>query len=228
MPKTLGVLTIGQSPRPDSLIREIQAVVGESIRVVERGALDGLSRDEIRAMAPGPGDYHLITLLSDGASVQVNKAAILDRLQRQITDLEEHEDVGATLLMCTGAFPRFDHRRPLLLPQAALYGATIGMANGGAIGSLIPLPAQVEQARAKWRQMGVAGAVVASANPYAADPLAEVQAGAAAARQVGATILFMDCFGFDRAMRAAARAAFGGPVILARSLAARLAAEMME
>jgi hypothetical protein len=38
----------------------------------------------------------------------------------------------------------------------------------------------------------------------------------------------MDCFGYDLAMKAAARRAFGGPVVLARTLAARLIAELSE
>ncbi len=224
---TIGVLTIGQSPRPDGLSQDIQAVLGPSMRVVERGALDGLAESEIRALAPQAGDYQLITLLRDGRSVHLSKRVILQRLQTQIGELEEHEGVDATLLMCTGQFPVFGHQKPLLLPQAALYGAVTGIAAGGRIGALIPLETQREQARRTWRDLGVADVEVVAASPYGEDPAATVAAASAAAREAGAQALFMDCFGYDLAMKAAARQAFGGPVVLARSLAARLLMEMV-
>ncbi|MDQ3695197.1 MAG: AroM family protein [Chloroflexota bacterium] len=224
----IGVLTIGQSPRPDGLSRDIQAVLGARVRVVERGALDGLAADDVERLAPAADDYRLITLLRDGRSVQVSKRAILERLQAQIEVLEDDEGVDATLMMCTGAFPAFRHRRSLLLPQAALYGATIGMASGGRIGSLTPLATQVAQARDKWRELGVPDAEVVVANPYGDDPTGEVAAASADARDAGAQVLFMDCFGYNLTMKAAARHAFGGPVVLARSLAARLLVEMVD
>lgn len=224
----LGLLTIGQSPRADGLAREVQACAGPGITAIERGALDGLTPADVAALAPREDDYHLITLLRDGTAVQVRKAAILDRLQAQLTALETEHGVAATLLVCTGAFPPFRHAKPLLQPQAALYGAVLGLAGGGRIGALLPLAAQREQARAKWREFGVADPVLAEASPYGADPCAAVASAAGAAREAGATILFLDCFGYDLAMRDAARAAFGGPVVLARSLAARLAAELID
>lgn len=226
MTRALGVLTIGQAPRPDGLARDVAAVLGPGLTVVERGALDGLSRDEIAALRPGPGDYHLVTMLADGASVELRKPAILERLQAQIAGLER-AGVAGTLLLCTGAFPPFRHRRPLLLPQAALYGAAVGVAGDGRVGALVPLAAQLPQARDKWRALGVADPALAVANPYHPDAPRLVGVAAAAAREAGAATLFMDCFGYDLAMRDAARAAFGGPVLLARSLAARLMAELL-
>mgnify|MGYP000884787538 CR=1 FL=1 len=227
MAPLLGLLTIGQSPRPDGLAADIETALAGRMCVVERGALDGLSKDEIDQMRPRPGDYHLVTVLRDGTPVQLAKAAILSRLQEQITELEQREGVAATLLLCTGAFPSFTHQQPLLQPQAALYGAVIGMAGTGTIGALTPLPEQIEQARAKWRAMGVADVRLAAADPYGADPLRSVRAAAAEVRAAGATILFLDCFGYDLTMRAVAREEFRGPVILARTLAAHLAAEMV-
>ena len=225
--RTLGVLTIGQSPRADGLTRDVQAIVGPEIRVVERGALDGLSRAEIDRLAPRAEDYHLITMLADGSSVQLGKAAILDHLQARIEQLEAEDDAAATLLMCTGAFPRFNHQRPLFQPQAALYGAVSGLAAGERIGALEPLAVQLDQGHAKWHALGHDDVVLATANPYLPEPLASIRESAAGVRAAGAGILFMDCFGYSLAMAAAARAAFGGPVVLARSLAARLAAELI-
>lgn len=222
----LGLLTIGQAPRPDGLAREIREVLGSEFRVIERGALDGVSRADVAALLPGDDDYALVTLLADGTPVTIAKERILEHLQTQLDRLEVEDGVGATLLMCTGAFPPFRHRRPLVQPQAALYGVVIGLAAGSRIGSLAPLERQSEQAQAKWAGMGVTDVVLEAADPYGPDPHGAVRLAARRIGDAGASVLFMDCFGYDLAMRASARAVFGGPVVLARSLAARLVAEV--
>lgn len=226
---TIGIVTIGQSPRADHLGDDVRASLGPRTRVIERGALDDMNGAEIAAIAPtSSDDYRLITLLRNGRSVEIAKQPILERLQRAIGELETRAGVDATLLVCTGTFPSFTHRKPLLAPQAALYGAVAGMAGGGRIGALIPLAAQRQQALAKWRDYGIADVQVFPASPYGPDPARAVAAASADARVAGASLLFMDCFGYDRAMKAAARRAFGGPVVLARTLAARLIAELAE
>lgn len=224
----LGVLTIGEAPRPDMLTAEMERALGGGCRLVERGALDGLADAEVAALAPTPDDYLLVTLRADGVPVRIGKQRLLPLLQRQINRLEQEDGVAGTLLMCTGAFPAFHHDRLLLQPQEALYHSVIGLAAGSLPGSLTPLPEQIGQARKKWAEHGVPDAVVVSADPYGQDPLAAVAAGARQARERGAGVLFMDCFGYNRAMKEAARRGFGGPVVLARSLAARLLAEMTE
>lgn len=227
--KTIGVLTIGQSPRPDRLGDDMRAALGRQTTVIERGALDGMSDEEIAQIAPrDPGEYHLITLLRNGRSVKIGKPAILQRLQEQIRDLERNAHVDATLLMCTGAFPPFAHDKPLLLPQEALYGAVSGIAGDAKIGALIPLESQREQSLRKWHERGILDAQVFPASPYGEDPIAAIEDASGAAHRAGVTVLFMDCFGYDLAMKAAARRRFGGPVVLARTLAARLIAELSE
>jgi protein AroM len=224
MSATIGLLTIGQAPRPDGLAHDVGAVVGD-VRVIERGALDGMSSGEVAALAPGPDDYRLVTLLASGAKVEIAKRGILPRLQAQIDALEE-AGADATLLMCTGEFPAFRHWKPLIAPQAALYATVIALAAGGRVGSVTPLASQVEQARRKWSSLGVGDAVVVDADPYEGDPVANVTRAAERLRDEGASVCFLDCFGYDLTMKRAARAAFGGTVVLARSLAGRLAAEV--
>lgn len=227
--KTIGVLTIGQSPRADRLGDDVRAVLGPNTRVVERGALDGMSEEEIAQVAPKDlSEYRLVTLLRNGCSVEIGKPAILERLQDHIRDLERNEHADATLLMCTGAFPRFEHSKPLLLPQEALYGAVAGLAGGEKIGALIPLDSQREQSLRKWQERGIPDAQVFPSSPYGDNPHAAIEAASRAARDADVAVLFMDCFGYDLAMKAVAQRNFGGMVVLARTLAARLIAELSE
>jgi protein AroM len=116
---------------------------------------------------------------------------------------------------------------PLIAPQEALYATVRAVAGRRPVGSLTPLERQVAGATKRWQAQGVTVPVVRAADPYCSDPIAAVASAASELREAGAGVCFLDCFGFDLAMRDAARSAFGGPVVLARSLAARFAAEVM-
>lgn len=222
----VGILTIGQAPRADGLGAEVQQVLGERYRVVERGALDGLTGKQVATMEPAPGEYRLVTLLADGTPVQIGKPAVLALLQRQIERLEVDDQVAATLLLCTGAFPPFRHDRLLLQPQAALYGTVSGLAAGDRVAAMLPLESQRTQHAGKWAGVGIDPLLVV-ADPYGPEPERAVAAAAAEAGEAGAKVLFLDCFGYSLAMGEAARHAFAGPVVVARSLAARLLMELV-
>ena len=53
--KKIGAITVGQSPRVD-LIPEIQPILGDSVEIIQTGALDGLSKEEIAKFVPRPGE----------------------------------------------------------------------------------------------------------------------------------------------------------------------------
>jgi len=224
----VGLLTIGQAPRHDSLAREVRAILGEAIRVVERGALDGLNGDDLAALGVALNDgFPLTTQMADGRAVVVDERALVPLLNAQIHQLEDYDDAEATLLMCTGRFPELSHRRPLLQPHSALFQVVAAIAGDHQLVSLTPLAQQLEPSRRNWLCAGVAGTELMVADPYGADPIGAVTSAAEAARAGGAEFLYMDCFGYDLAMKDAARRAFQGPVVLARSLAARLFAEII-
>ena len=62
----VGAITIGQSPRAD-VVQELLPLMGEQVELIQAGALDGLTREDIQAFAPGPEDYTLISRLRDGS-----------------------------------------------------------------------------------------------------------------------------------------------------------------
>ena len=71
MGRKIGAITVGQSPRTD-VTQEIEGLLG-SIELIQRGALDGVTADDITRMAPQPGEYVLVTRLTDGTSVRIAK-----------------------------------------------------------------------------------------------------------------------------------------------------------
>ena len=224
--KTIGVLTIGQAPRADDTAAELRLTLGPGYTVVERGALDGLSRAAIADLAPEAGEYLLITLLADGSSVTLGKPKILPLLQRQI-DAFGADAVDAVLLLCTGTFPEFKSERAIVQPQPVLYRMMVGLAGASRrIGALTPLAGQLAQARAKWRDFGV-DPILGVASPY--DGAGEIESAARDVAEQGADVIFMDCMGYSLDMKARARAAAGGrPVVLARSAIARVLAEIVD
>ena len=64
--RKVGAITIGQAPRTD-VTKDILPLLGEEVELIQAGGLDGLTREEIQAFAPGPDDYVLISRLQDAA-----------------------------------------------------------------------------------------------------------------------------------------------------------------
>lgn len=228
MRQRLGVLVVGQAPRPDGMASDVRAILGDAIDVIEAGILDGLTGPEIEALAPGPDEYRVVTIMPDGSWVKLSRDALLDLAVARVAHLEQVEQVNAIVIMGTGQFPAIPHQRPLLRPQRALYGAVIGMAAEQPFAAMTPLPEQIKQSYRQWQEWGISNVVVVAANAYAADASEQVASAARQARVAGARLLFMENVGYTRALKAIATEAFGGPVILARSLITRMAAELLD
>lgn len=222
MPKILGTLTIGQSPRGD-LIPELRAVLAADVEIIEAGALDGMTLDEVRRIAPGPGDQVLVTRMADGTPVKIAERHILPRMQRQIDGLVERgADIVA--LVCTGEFPDFTCRKILVRPQKVLYHLTAALSSGLSLGVVVPAEEQIRDAERRWR--GAAATVKAeAASPYADPGL--VRRAAAVLKAWGADLVVMDCIGYTLEMRESIKRETGMSLILARSVLARALAEIL-
>jgi protein AroM len=222
MKAKVGMVTIGQSPRRD-VVPEMEAILGPGIRVVEAGALDGLSLKEVQGMAPGPGDYILVTLMRDGTPVKVSKRAILPRIQGCIERLVD-EGVELIALLCTGEFPRFKSKKLVLKPDILLNRVVQGILPEGTLGVLVPSPDQIRQMRQKWEELGLE-VVVESAMPYGMGDEVASAAKRLAAEPVD--LIVLDCIGYTIAMKETVRRLTGKPTILPRSILARVIRELV-
>jgi protein AroM len=223
MRPVVGLVTIGQSPRAD-VVPEMAALIGPGVEIREAGALDGLDRAQVAALAPRPGDEILVTRLADGTPVFVGKERIVDRIVARIAELER---AGTTLtaLLCTGAFPRLAAGRPLVQPQQILLGVLRGTSWPGRLGILTPSLPHVPQTEARWRADGFDPLVV-PLSPYEEEDPAVVARAGATLRGAGVGLVVMDCMGFKRKTRDELQAATGAPVLVANLLVARVLAEL--
>lgn len=229
--KRIGAITIGQSPRVD-VVPEMQQILGPDVEIVQAGVLDGLSPEEIAALAPaGNGDSEirrlrgspvLVSRLRDGSWVSMEEEKILPLVQKKIEQLE-NADVRFILMLCTGKFPEnFVCRVPLIFPQKLLYSLVPQLA--GRIGILTPEASQLADSRRQW------GAVAQQVTVCCANPYAGAAGLAAAAEQFvkdGAEICVLDCFGYTAQMKTRLEELTGLPAILPRTLAARIAGELL-
>jgi len=221
--KKAGMITIGQSPRID-IVPEMREVMGPEIEIMEAGALDGLTLEEVKRFYPRRRDYILCTRMSDGTEVVVAKRFIIPRVQKCI-DLLTQRGAEIIVFICTGHFPPFSSKRLFVEAQKivdhfilALHGENERM------GLLIPLSDQIEQARRKYRRLK-GEMIIRSASPYASED--EVTQTAKELKKADPHLIVMHCMGYTQAMKKKVMEITGKPAILARSLVARTLKELI-
>jgi protein AroM len=219
--RSVGLITIGQSPRVD-MVPEMIGWLGP-VRPLEKGALDGLTAEQIEQLSPTNGDCALVTRLRDGSSATIAEHHILPRLQAAISDLER-EGSEAVILLCTGEFPRFEHTRPLLTSERLLVNGVKAIAQGARVGIICPLPEQIETTKKKWASLSD-DLYVAASSPYG--DLADLRRAASEVGELGVEYVVLDCMGYTQEMKEMVREEAGVPVLLARSIVARLASEVV-
>jgi protein AroM len=198
--------------------------LGADVEICEAGALDGLSKEEIAELAPGKGDYVLVTRLADGSSVQVAERHITPRIIEKI-DGHFRNGIPLVFLLCTGEFPGFETKGLLIRPQKVLFNAVSAVAEGLKLGIMIPSPEQAEQSELRWSRAGAAVKSIPS-SPYV-DAMAEAERAAQTLKTWGARIVVMDCMGYTFAMQEMVRKITDKPVVLARGIVARVVKELV-
>jgi protein AroM len=223
---SLGVVTIGQSPRVD-LTGELAAYLPTGTRLLERGALDDLSSPAIAALAPDADEDTLTSRLRGGESVVLDRQRLVPLLEEAISALEQ-EGADVNLLVCTGTFRPLRHVRPLLDAERLLVsGVSAIVHRSGSLGIVVPLAAQRDVLSARWQRALGVPVLVDSADPYAGDAVEATAAAAGRLASRGAQMALLDCMGYTEAFRKAARACADIPVLLSRSVVGRLAGELL-
>ena len=223
---SLGVVTIGQSPRAD-LTGELAVYLPAGTRLLERGALDDRTSSAIAGLAPDADEDTLTSRLRGGESVLLDRQRLVPLLEQAVSMLEQ-EGAEVNLLVCTGTFPPLRHRRPLLDAERLLVsGVSAIVHRSGPLGVVVPLAAQQDVLSKRWQRALDAPVLVDAADPYAEGATEAIPAAACRLAGQGARIALLDCMGYTETSREAAAARAGIPVLLARSVVGRLAGELL-
>ncbi|WP_291280308.1 AroM family protein [Galactobacter sp.] len=191
---TVGMLTIGQAPRPDI----VGAFDDLDADILEGGALDGLTAAQVQAEAsPTPDDVAgdrtvYVTRLADGTEVKVLKSYVTNGLQQRIDELAPRCDLIAVL--CTGTFPTLESPVPLVLPDQVLQERVEELGATDRLHVVMPAPEQREFMEGKWAPV-VRSLSLDSASPYQPFDAAAIVA-AAVSGPVAPQAIALDCMGF--------------------------------
>jgi protein AroM len=220
--RRMGVVVIGQSPRP-SMEAEIATVLSSGTSIELRGALDGMSRAEIDAIPPLDGADALFTLLPNGDNVRISKKAVEGRANAQIARFKQ-EGIDVTMLACTGKFPNLAPEGLVILPSAVLHRLVEAVLPKGRLGIFSPLPEQTALIATKWKRDGVE-VVGVTLQPGSDDAAVDAAAHAMASSQPD--LIVLDCMSYTSANKARVRQIYAGPVILSIAAAARVVEELV-
>lgn len=217
--KTIGLITIGQSPRPD-VTADFEQVWGETFHIIEGGALDGLSEKQITALAPCPGETDLITKLSNGKAVYVSHERLIPYI-KQAVDQVVAQGADTVILLCTGEFAGLTADITILQPYTVLGNSVASVLQpGNKVIVLVPTEGQVVEASERWGKRGfeVTNAIVIppfdqQGDLFTTSQLQEIQDSAA---------IIADCFGFDTAFTKKISATYHKPIFVPRLLLAHL------
>lgn len=219
----IGALTIGQSPRVD-VSPEFEAALGLKADILQAGALDGLSLDEVKKLAPGDSDYILVTRMRDGTEVTIAEHHIIGRMKEQIRNLER-QGVETIVIFCTGEFPELESKCPILKPDVLLRHLVPGILNKGRLGVMLPSISQTKNMASKWVKTGLE-IVMDAASPYSGKD-GDFIAAAARLAEKDVDLIVLDCIGFNVHMKELIMKESGKPVILPRTLLGRICAELL-
>jgi protein AroM len=218
----IGVVVIGQSPRP-SVVNEIAAVLSPGLEIDLRGALDGMTRAEIDAISPSDGHDALFTLLPNGDGVTISKRAVETRAAVQIEKFAS-EGVRVAMLACTGKFPNLAPDGLVILPSAVLHNIVEAVLPRGRLGVFSPLPEQTALIARKWERTNVEVVGVTMR------PGSDAEAVDEAARKMSALspdLVVMDCMSYTSADKARVRLTYSGSIILAIAATVRIVEELL-
>ncbi|EGB16340.1 AroM family protein [Pseudodesulfovibrio mercurii] len=222
---TLGILTLGQSPRTD-VEPSLRGILGPDVRFVQRGGLDGLSEESIRNLAPVEGEPGIETCVlrenGEPKGVCIAKRHLLPRLIAAGRELETLCDIF--FLLCSGEFPALKHAVPRLIEPITFIRCVVAAVARHSHLCVIGPESDMPAAPAQW-QPYAARVSTAVSSPY--DGKERLSEAARTAKASGAKYILLDDMGFTEEQRQLVRSVSGIATLNATSIMARALQELM-
>lgn len=223
MEPSVGMITIGQTPRVD-MHPAIQQFLPATAKIIEKGVLDELSKEQILELAPSSDQTTLVSRLRDGDHARLAKEKIIPKIQQLIDELND-QGVSVIILACTGKFPVFQSQAPVIYPDYLLNHVVKGVFRHGTLGVIVPLQEQAQDIVLKWGDVELKAEVEAS-SPYDFQESALIQA-AKRLNQLPIKAVLLDCMGYTEEMKEIVKTHTSKPVILSRNVIFRTTAELL-
>jgi protein AroM len=222
-PRTLGIVVIGQAPRPE-IAALYAAGAAPGTRIVLRGCFDGLSDAEIDARGPLSAADALYTPLPSGREVKISKRAVAERAPAALAALRR-DGADAVVFNCTGEFPAMAGDAGVLFPSRVLNGLAGALLPRGRLGLLIPIPEQAEILSEQRSRPGVE-VVVEVLGPNAGPAAATEAARRLAEREPD--LVAMDCMSYTPATKEIVHRWIKAPILLAITATSRVLRELLD
>lgn len=219
----VGMITIGQSPRLDVTL-EVKDILGPQIEIVECGALDGLSPEEINELKPSKSEYILVTRLKDGTTVRVSREKIIDRMNRCIRKIENNVEI--IVILCTGEFPTLKSKKLMIEPSTLIYNVVRSLHPKSKLGIIYPSLDQADIIIRKWKFDNI-NIIAESLSPYEDVQEALIERKAERLKKASVELIVLDCIGYSTRTARLIKKVTGIPVILPRTLTARVIKELI-
>lgn len=215
----IGLVVLGHTPRPDH--ESVYESIAPDVPRLMAGGLDDFTPDEARDLHDQGGESPLVCLLSDNTTVEIPLPTLFPYLKQKVEQLAA---AGATsaVVLCNGGFPDFNCSIPVILPGKIVPAVVAGLYPGKRVGLVVPNAAQMDSAQAHWKSMGV-DTVATVISPYQGKGF---ESAAELFTSMGTEMVAIDCMGFTEEHRDRLRALCGCPVLLPKTLVARVALEM--
>lgn len=224
MKPTIGLVTIGQSPRVD-LTPDLEELWQSRYTLLERGALDDLSPEAIAELAPAEDETVLVSRLREGGCARIAEERLIPLVQEAITQVGRQ--ASAVFLLCTGEFPPIASSVPLFEPDRLLRNAVRGIIRPGqTLGVIVPEADQQEDIVRRWAKYIDNPVITDFGSPYASDTEL-LECAAERLSQQNVDLIVLDCLGYSQKMKALVKAITGCPVIIPRTLVGRLIEEVL-
>jgi protein AroM len=219
----IGMISIGQSPRPD-ILSIFEESWGDRAEMIEMGALDGLSPEDVEEMAPKEGDEVLVVRMADKQQYIVGRRYLIPRIEL-CADALIQQHVTAIILLCTGDFRPFRYSIPLIIPQKIVNNIISALVGAGqVVGVMIPTGEQQKQMRRSLACNGIVP-VFASASPHLGEQ--GIVDAAHQLKRYDIDFIVMHCFGYTQEMRDIVKNTTGKPVLLSNTLVAKVTGELL-
>lgn len=222
---SMAMITVGQAPR-DDLVPSMEQVFSRKVSIWQAGVLDGLSREAMVSLAPDAGEVGIVARLLDGSTTLLSHKKIVPRVQ-VLVDRAVAQGVGLIVILCGADWSALRSPTLIVNPGKVFPAIVTALASGWRLGVIKPSAGQIEQARKQFADRGIE-TVVTAASPYTGEQrLHDVRAAAEQLKVAGVDLVWMTCVGMDEVMRSIVREVTGRPVILARTILARVIDEFL-